>query len=172
MTRSAPVAPSQKSEPSPQKQQAQPAGGNGCPEQLKLDNQLCFALYAAANRMTRAYQSLLAQLGVTYPQYLVLLVLWEHGAQSVGELGQALDLDSGTLTPLLKRMQNAGLVLRERDAGDERRVVISLTAAGVKLREQAEQLPIALACRINMPVEDTVGLRDELKRLRQILAAL
>jgi len=150
---------------------AQPADISGCPEQLKLDNQLCFALYAAANRMTRAYQPLLAKLGVTYPQYLVLMVLWERGSSSVGELGQALDLDSGTLTPLLKRMQVAGLVLRQRDPADERRVVISLTAAGFNLRAQAVDVPAMLACRINMPIEEALVLRDQLKQLRQMLTS-
>lgn len=148
-----------------------PVDSSGCPEQLKLDNQLCFALYAAANRMTRAYQPLLTKLGVTYPQYLVLMVLWERGACSVGELGQALDLDSGTLTPLLKRMQAAGLVLRQRDPGDERRVVISLTAAGFNLREQAVDIPGTLACRIDMPIAEGMALRDQLKQLRQALTS-
>ena len=92
-----------------------------------LDEQLCFALYTASHRIIRAYRPLLEPLGLTYVQYLVMLVLWDESPLSVGELGQGLHLDSGTLTPLLKRMEKSGLVLRERDTDDERRVLISLT---------------------------------------------
>jgi DNA-binding MarR family transcriptional regulator len=136
---------------------------------LRLDNQLCFALYAATNRMTRLYQPLLAELGVTYPQYLVLLVLWEQDRLSVGELGQKLDLDSGTLTPLLKRMETAGIVDRQRDPEDERRVVVSLTKAGIKLREKALDIPGALACRVDLPLNELAALRSQLLRLRQAI---
>ncbi|MDB6063494.1 MAG: MarR family transcriptional regulator [Verrucomicrobiaceae bacterium] len=136
---------------------------------LKLDNQLCFALYALSNRITRLYQPLLAELGITYPQYLVLLVLWEHDARSVGELGRALDLDSGTLTPLLKRMESNGFVSRLRDADDERRVVVSLTTAGLKLREHALEIPGALACQIDLPLSELSALRIQLQHLRQTI---
>ena len=135
--------------------------------QLKLDNQLCFALYAASNQITRLYQPLLAGVGLTYPQYLVLLVLWEHGTRSVGELGQALYLDSGTLTPLLKRMEASGLVCRQRDPGDERRVIVSLSKAGAKLQERALAIPAALACRVDLPTSELSTLRKQLQRLRQ-----
>lgn len=146
------------------------ASGETSPPQLHLDNQLCFALYAATNAVTRLYQPLLAELGVTYPQYLVLLVLWQQAPRTVGELGQALDLDSGTLTPLLKRMESAGLVARRRDPADERRVIVSLTAAGRQLRARAESIPAQLSRRVEMPVDEARGLRDQLKRLRASIA--
>lgn len=139
-------------------------------QRLHLDNQLCFALYAASSAVTRMYQPLLGELGVTYPQYLVLLVLWEQAPRSVSELGRALDLDSGTLTPLLKRMETAGLVTRQRDSADERRVLVGLTAAGVALRARAVEIPAQLACQIDIPVAELVGLRDQLKHFRQALA--
>lgn len=132
-------------------------------ELLRLDNQLCFALYAASGLVTRAYRPLLEPLGLTYPQYLVMLVLWEHAPRTVSELGEALDLDSGTLTPLLKRMEAAGLVGRTRDPADERRVQVSLTPAGVALRERAKEVPIALACSMAMSPEDLVDLRATLQ---------
>jgi DNA-binding MarR family transcriptional regulator len=103
---------------------------------LLLDNQLCFALYSASLAMTKLYKPLLDELGLTYPQYLVMLVLWEGDGLMVSELGQRLYLDSGTLTPLLKRLESAGLVSRMRAAEDERRVHIHLTAAGRTLRER------------------------------------
>lgn len=143
-------------------------------EALRLDNQLCFALYAATNRLTRLYQPLLGELGITYPQYLVLMMLWEseceHRSTSVGAIGRALDLDSGTLTPLLKRMEAAGLVQRQRDPADERRVLVSLTDAGWQLRERAEQVPARLACRIPMSRAEADALREQLKRFQQLLA--
>lgn len=139
-------------------------------ELLRLDNQLCFALYAASGLVTRAYRPILEPLGLTYPQYLVMLVLWERAPRTVGELGEALNLDSGTLTPLLKRMETAGLVRRDRDPADERRVLISLTAAGVELKEPAKGVPAALACGMAMSPEELVGLRatlqDFARRLR------
>src|SRR3989338_8092204 len=101
---------------------------------LLLDNQLCFALYSASLAMTKLYKPLLDELGLTYPQYLALLVLWEQDSLMVSELGERLYLDSGTLTPLLKRLETSGLVSRLRDVEDERRVHISLTAAGRKLK--------------------------------------
>lgn len=136
---------------------------------LLLDQQLCFALYAASNRMTRLYQPVLAELGLTYPQYLVMLVLWEQAPRSVGELGEKLDLDSGTLTPLLKRMEAAGLLTRRRDAADERRVLISLTVEGQDLRVRALSIPAALACRIGIPTDELLTLRDQLKQLQSAL---
>lgn len=137
--------------------------------QLKLDNQLCFALYAASNHVTRLYQTLLTDLGLTYPQYLVLLVLWERGARSVGELGHALYLDSGTLTPLLKRMETAGLVSRQRDADDERRVIVSLTKSGEQLHAHALEIPAALECRVDLSPNELAVLRKQLQRLRQAI---
>src|SRR3954466_4175892 len=111
---------------------------------LLLDNQVCFPLYAAARAVTQAYQPLLARLGVTYPQYLVLLVLWEDDGLSVTQIGRRLHLDSGTLTPLLKRLEQAGLVRRRRAGGDERVVQAFLTPAGRRLERRAQEIPKAL----------------------------
>ena len=133
---------------------------------LRLDNQLCFALYSASLSMTKLYKPLLDPLGLTYPQYLALLVLWERDAISVGELGERLFLDSGTLTPLLKRLEAAGLVLRERAADDERRVVVSLTAAGRSLRRRAEGVPRALAAAMGCEPGETIALTQQLQALR------
>ncbi|WP_342417484.1 MarR family transcriptional regulator [Paenibacillus sp. FSL R10-2782] len=108
---------------------------------LKLDNQLCFAIYACSREITKLYQPYLEKLGVTYSQYLVLIVLWEREECTVKELGEALYLDSGTLTPLLKRLQNAGLIDRKRSTQDERKVLISLTPEGSTLREKALSVP-------------------------------
>ena len=136
---------------------------------LRLDQQLCFPLYAAANAIGRAYRPLLEPLGLTYPQYLVMLVLWESAPLSVGELGTQLLLDSGTLTPLLKRLEAAGLVQRRRDPEDERRVVIDLKAAGRQLKAKARAVPEALACRVLATPIDALRLRQD---LRALLAAL
>jgi DNA-binding MarR family transcriptional regulator len=111
---------------------------------LRLDRQLCFALYAASLAMTRLYKPFLDTLGLTYPQYLVMLVLWEGDGRSVSDIGMRLALDSGTLTPLLKRLQAAGWISRTRSAQDERRVDIHLTGAGAALREQALAVPAAI----------------------------
>jgi MarR family transcriptional regulator, organic hydroperoxide resistance regulator len=138
-------------------------------ESLKLDNQLCFALYSASLAMTKAYKPLLSTLGITYPQYLVLLLLWEHDGQSVSALGDRLLLDSGTLTPLLKRMEQAGLLRRERSADDERRVQVWLTPSGQALRAQAETIPQcmlqAAACslaELGALTQSVQALRDQL----------
>jgi DNA-binding MarR family transcriptional regulator len=136
---------------------------------LRLDEQLCFPLYAAANTIVRAYRPLLQPLGLTYPQYLVMLVLWESGSLSVGEIGSRLMLDSGTLTPLLKRLESAGLVQRQREASDQRRVAIVLTAAGNRLKARARSVPEALACRVMAAPIDLRRLRRDLKRLTAAL---
>ncbi|MDE1146408.1 MAG: MarR family transcriptional regulator [Azospirillaceae bacterium] len=136
---------------------------------LELDRQLCFALYQATNRITRAYRPMLDALGLTYSQYLVLMVLWEGAPVTVGELGGRLDLDSGTLTPLLKRMEGAGLVARRRDTADERRVLVDLTPAAWELREKALAIPGAMLCRLSMPLADLADLRD---RVHQLSASL
>ncbi|GLQ96023.1 MarR family winged helix-turn-helix transcriptional regulator [Dyella mobilis] len=138
---------------------------------LLLDEQLCFALYAASRRMTAAYRPLLEAMDLTYPQYLVMLVLWERDGLTVRELGARLQLDSGTLTPLLKRLEQAGLVARRRRQSDEREVEISLTDAGGKLHERAADIPRCLADRLCMSVDAFVRLRDELKSLAAQLAA-
>ena len=132
---------------------------------LQLDRQLCFALHAASRAMTQAYQPVLAPLGLTYPQYLVMLVLWEGDGVTVGELGQRLQLDSGTLTPLLKRLAAAGLVLRQRDDVDERVVRVSLTTAGRALRRKAVDVPRRLLCQLALTVPELGRLRDQLTGL-------
>lgn len=119
-----------------------------CPAHLRLDQQLCFPLYAASNLMTRLYRPLLDELGLTYPQYLAMLVLWEATPCTVSALGERLLLDSGTLTPLLKRLESAGLVCRTRDVADERRVLVSLTENGLALRAHADGVPHRLVCRV------------------------
>lgn len=135
---------------------------------LLLDRQVCFPLYAATNLITRMYGPVLAKLGLTYPQYLVMLVLWEHKVQTVGALGACLYLDSGTLTPLLKRMETSGLVRRERDPADERRVLVSLTPAGRKLRRAALRVPTIIL--EGQPLEGLDELRDSVRTLVATLA--
>ena len=137
------------------------------PDHLLLDQQLCFALYAASRSMTGLYRPLLEPMGLTYPQYLVMLVLWEQDGLTVRELGQRLQLDSGTLTPLLKRLQLAGLVSRQRRSEDERVVDVSLTPSGHALREQANDIPACLAQRLELSLDQMQRLRDELKQLTQ-----
>lgn len=132
---------------------------------LRLDLQLCFALYSASNLVTRLYRPLLEPLGLTYLQYLALMVLWERAPQSVGELGDALGLDSGTLTPLLKRLEAAGFVSRERDPADERRVVVDLTPAGRKLRAKAKDIPLTLLCKLPIAPHDAAAMKEALQQL-------
>lgn len=134
-------------------------------ERLKLEHQLCFPLYAASNLITRLYRPLLEALDLTYPQYLVMLALWEASPRSVGELGKLLYLDSGTLTPLLKRLQSAGLIERERAADDERRVLIRPTAKATALRRRAAQVPDQLLCRIPLPTRELAALRAQVRKL-------
>jgi DNA-binding MarR family transcriptional regulator len=145
-----------------------PSGsGNETREQwLQLDRQLCFALYSSSLAMTKLYKPLLAPLGLTYPQYLVMLVLWEADGVSVGKVGQRLSLDSGTLTPLLKRLEQQGFVERRRASDDERRVEIFLTSAGRKLRAQALDIPEQLACASACELDELVSLTQRLHELR------
>ena len=138
-------------------------------EWLRLDRQLCHAVYAASLSMTRLYKPLLEPLGLTYPQYLVMLVLWEGDDLGVAALGERLGLDSGTLTPLLKRLESAGLVQRLRDAADERRVRLLLTPAGRALREQALAVPRALACATGCDLDELTELTQRLQVLRHRL---
>lgn len=138
---------------------------------LRLDNQLCFALYSASLAMTKLYKPLLDELGLTYPQYLALLVLWEQDGVTVSELGERLYLDSGTLTPLLKRMEAAGLLTRLRDATDERRVLIRLTAAGRKLKTRAARLPGCVLQATQCEVADAMALTHQIQALRDRLVA-
>lgn len=130
-----------------------------------LDEQLCFALYTATHRITRAYRPLLEPLGLTYVQYLVMLVLWESAPRSVGELGHSLYLDSGTLTPLLKRMEKAGLVTRQRDNNDERRVLIHLTDRGLELKSQAHHIQEDMLCRMELTRPESRQLQAQVMRL-------
>jgi DNA-binding MarR family transcriptional regulator len=127
-----------------------------------LDNHLCFALYAASNHMTRLFAPFLEKLGVTYPQYLVLVVLWERGAQGVGELASSLQMDFGTLSPMLKRLEAKGLVTRRRQAEDERRVLVDLTPEGISLRKRTEQMLGEFYCFLNMPLDELFDLKDRL----------
>ncbi|MFC3216331.1 MarR family winged helix-turn-helix transcriptional regulator [Novosphingobium panipatense] len=136
---------------------------------LDLDRQVCFPLYAASNLLNRLYRPILAELGLTYPQYLVMLVLWKQSPQTVGSLGDMLYLDSGTLTPLLKRMEMAGLISRTRDAGDERRVLIDVTAKGRTLRSAAEKVPSALAAGLDIDATSVIRLRDQVRSLVAVL---
>lgn len=137
---------------------------------LLLDRQLCFALYSASLATTRLYKPLLEPLGLTYPQYLVLMVLWQRDGQGVGELGERLYLDSGTLTPLLKRMEAAGWLVRERAAEDERRVLVSLSPQGRALRRRALEIPRRIAAASGCSRDELAALTARLQQLRdQIL---
>jgi DNA-binding MarR family transcriptional regulator len=127
-----------------------------------LDSHLCFALYAASNHMTRLFVPFLQKLGLTYPQYLVLVVLWERGPQGVGDLAAALRMDFGTLSPMLKRIESKGLVTRGRSLEDERRVLVDLTPKGVSLRRRTEQMLGEFYCFLNMPLDELFDLRDRL----------
>lgn len=138
---------------------------------LQLDKQLCFALYSASLAMTKLYKPLLEALGLTYPQYLAMLVLWERDGLMVSELGERLFLDSGTLTPLLKRLEAAGLVARIRAVDDERRVHVTLTAAGRKLKTRAAGIPACIAGAVQCPLPDLVSLTLQVQALRQRLTA-
>ena len=135
-----------------------------------LDRQLCFALYAASHKMTKTYQPILKKLDLTYPQYLVLLVLWEKSELSVSELGRSLDLDSGTLTPLLKRMEAAGLVARTRSLGDQRHVSITLMSAGRALKKKAATVQEQVICATQCSIDELEVLIKKLNKLRQSLS--
>jgi MarR family transcriptional regulator, organic hydroperoxide resistance regulator len=141
----------------------------GVRDVLALDQQVCFALYTASRAVTSRYRPLLDELGITYPQYLVLLVLWERDAQTVKEIGAALRLDSSTLSPLLKRLEAAGLVDRSRRIDDERSVTIRLTGAGAALREQARAVPARLVCDGGLGIGELDALRETLVRLTAAL---
>jgi len=138
---------------------------------LQLDNQLCFALYSASLAMTKLYKPLLEELGLTYPQYLAMLVLWEQDGLMVSEIGERLSLDSGTLTPLLKRLESAGLISRIRAVEDERRVHITLTAAGRKLKARAAKIPDCILTAAQCPVPELMSLTRQVQALRQRLVA-
>jgi DNA-binding MarR family transcriptional regulator len=143
---------------------------------LALDNQFCFALHAAARSVQRAYQPALSELDLTYPQYLVMLVLWEWDRQpdvrpTLTALGERLDLDSGTLTPLLRRLEHKGLLARERASDDGRELFVRLTRAGRALQKRARHVPLALLACAPLPIQELALLRDQLHRMRAALAA-
>jgi DNA-binding MarR family transcriptional regulator len=137
----------------------------------KLSSHICFATYATAHAFNRVYKPLLDPLGLTYPQYLVLLVLWEKDNITVGEVGKPLSLDSGTLTPLLKRLEGARIVRRTRDPHDERQVRVSLTKQGHDLRTPAMKVWNELLCATGLATDELVALKDQLDRLRENLDA-
>ena len=139
-------------------------------ELLLLDNQLCFALYRAQRAMTAAYVPLLAELGLTYPQYLVMLVLWERDGERVSAIGDRLALDSATLTPLLKRMEAAGLVERRRSEVDERVVEVFLTADGKRLKRRAADIPRCMLEKVQLAAAEAMRLRTQLRTLGEQLA--
>ena len=137
---------------------------------LALDKQLCFALYSASLAMTKVYKPLLGPLGLTYPQYLVMLALWEHDGQSVSTLGDKLALDSGTLTPLLKRLETQGRISRERDAQDERRVIVRLSPAGRQLKVEARRIPQEIGRASGCELSEIMDLTRQLTAVRDALA--
>lgn len=137
---------------------------------LRLDAQLCFALYGASLAMTKLYRPVLEGLGLTYPQYLAMLVLWESDDVTVGDLGRRLGLDSGTLTPLLKRLEAAGLVTRRRDPRDERQVRVALTEAGRALKARAHHVPERMFCAMGLELDELGDLRRRLHALQARLS--
>lgn len=139
---------------------------------LKLDSQLCFPLYAASRMVTKLYQPLLEKLDITYPQYLILLVLWENDELSVNEIGKKLMLETNTLTPLLKRMESKGIVKRKRSKSDERRVIVSLIDKGNSLKQQALCIPLELLSGMSeqFPIAKINRLREDLNKLLEVLS--
>ncbi|MBE1499302.1 DNA-binding MarR family transcriptional regulator [Amycolatopsis lexingtonensis] len=138
---------------------------------LRLDDQLCFGLYSASRAVTSLYRVVLDDLDLTYPQYLVMLALWEQDHRLVKELGAELNLDSGTLSPLLKRLQTAGLVVRNRQADDERSVRVSLSETGKALREKAQGIPDVIGTAMSLDDAGVARLRAELDRLTESVNA-
>lgn len=136
---------------------------------LLLDQQLCFALYSANLALNKVYRQMLSTLDITYPQYLVMLVLWERDDVTVSEIGERLFLDSATLTPLLKRLEAAGLLDRQRSRKDERQVVVTLTAEGKALRDKAIDIPDAVFCATQCDTDSVMSLKKELETLRDNL---
>ncbi|MGE4289050.1 MAG: MarR family winged helix-turn-helix transcriptional regulator [Salinivirgaceae bacterium] len=139
-------------------------------DQLKLDNQLCFPFYAVSRLITRAYQPYLDELGITYPQYLVLLVLWEKNGITVSEISQRLILNTNTITPLLKRLEVLGILNRQRATDDERKVIVSLTEKGQAMKNEAADIPFKLTQGLNSEVlnaEELIDLRDKLQLIIQ-----
>lgn len=140
-------------------------------EQLKLSNQLCFPLYACAKEVVRSYTPFLEPLGLTYTQYVAMMVLWEHHSIGVKEMGELLFLDSGTLTPMLKKMEQRGWLTRERSKSDERRVVVTITPEGEQLQERAQDVPERVAQCVSLGSEDMIELHGLLGKLLNSLKA-
>lgn len=136
---------------------------------LRPESMLCFDIYATHHAIGQAYQPLLSELGLTYPQYLVMIVLWDRDGQSVGDLGARLDLASSTLTPLIKRMESQGLLERKRDRSDERKVRVTLTSAGRELKQKASHVPACMAKAFGLSMEEFVQLHGMLGKLRTSL---
>ena len=151
---------------SPSKPAQKPGKGRNL---LQLDEQLCFALYSTGLALNKVYRRLLAPLGLTYPQYLVMLVLWERDGLTVSEIGEKLFLDSATLTPLLKRLEASGLLRRTRASHDERQVIVELSAEGRALKTQAKAVPSELLCASECSPEDLVAMKQQLESLREAL---
>ncbi|AXT73458.1 MarR family winged helix-turn-helix transcriptional regulator [Vibrio sp. dhg] len=139
-------------------------------EKILLENQVCFPLYSAANAVIRAYRPLLDELELTYSQYLVMMVLWEKDGASVKELGSRLHLDSGTLTPLLKRLEAKGFVTRARSESDERVRVLNLTSEGKHLKTRAKSVPNAIACKITLELDELITLKNLCNKLLDTLS--
>lgn len=141
-------------------------------EQLKLENQLCFPVYAASRLITRKYQPFLDELQITYPQYLVLMVLWENDCISVNEIAKKLILNTNTITPLLKRMEQQGLLNRKREDKDERKVIVQLTKKGMNLQEEASKIPEELIKRLSdseLKIDDLIHLKGSLNSIISLL---
>lgn len=134
-------------------------------EYLRLDNQLCFLFYSVSRAITRMYGPLLEELGVTYPQYLVLLILWENDNIEVNRITELLHMDTGTVSPMLKRLEASGFILRQRSSDDERRVIISLTKAGRKLKVKAASVPAELFCKTGLTIDEYSRLKAELSQI-------
>lgn len=139
---------------------------NDCFDPLKLENQICFPLYVAAKEVVKRYRPLLDPLGLTYTQYIAMMVMWEHKSVTVGRLCELLCLDTGTLTPMLKKMEAAGLVERRRSKDDERSVIVTITETGEALRAKASEIPARMAQCVSLSTEDAVKLLELLNKLR------
>lgn len=138
-------------------------------DSIKLDNQVCFSLYAASREIIKLYKPFLDKYNLTYTQYVAMLVIWEDEKSTVKDIGKRLHLDSGTLTPLLKKIESMGLIKRYRDVNDDRVVIVELTENGRALKEEVLEVPNEMACKINMPKEDLIELKKRLDSLLKII---
>jgi len=138
-------------------------------ESIKLDNQVCFSLYAASREIIKLYKPLLDKFNLTYTQYIAMLVLWEDEKSTVKEIGKRLHLDSGTLTPLLKKIESMGLITWYRDVNDDRVVIVELTEKGRLLKDEVTEVPREMMCKVNMPLENAIALKKYLDELLKSL---